>query len=139
MKRLITVVFVSLAFVTNIAFAATPVAEPKLPADIAKWEKQEFSCTKNAGKSLGQTIYVLEAESSVKFIIVMTLNGQKIAQSEESQSVTAPPTFVQYVRNSQGSPGKNWTAYTENEAEVAITRFLAEIGLTREQFMSCSQ
>ncbi|MDO8521550.1 MAG: hypothetical protein Q7S52_05540 [bacterium] len=134
MKRIFAVV-ATLALALNVAFAATPTTEPSLPADIGTWEKLELSCTtRHAEGVFLQEDYRQVVEGSLKFTSVVTLNGQKVAQSEYSEA-RGSASFVQYVKN---SPENNWLAYGQEEMPQAIAHFLSEIGLTKEQFESCA-
>ncbi|OGZ14136.1 MAG: hypothetical protein A3H76_00075 [Candidatus Lloydbacteria bacterium RIFCSPLOWO2_02_FULL_54_12] len=133
-KRLVALTALVFVFVINTAFAATPTTEPSLPGDLATWQKESATCTKHAGKTLVSSDYVQMAADSLKVMMVITLNGEKVVQGEVTQG--ANPKFVIYVRN---SPEKNWLAYTQKENAEAFKRFLDEVGLTQEQFNACGE
>lgn len=134
MKRFATLVALSLALVSSIAFAATPVAEPMLPTDIEKWEKViSDTCRKNPGKTISMEVYRKTREDGESIIQTFSLNGKKVAQLEASDSADGF-TVISYAKN---SPQNNWLKYGKDESGEMKARFLNEVGLTETQLASC--
>jgi len=130
-RSILVAMFVVVTLFLGNAFAATPVAEPKLQADIEQYLAKEISCTKYAGKVLVKKTYGPVIGGVVRKITVLTLNSEKVAQIDK-----APQGTAYYVKSS--SLGY-WLAYTKSEVGEAIARLLSEIGLTQRQFLSCGK
>lgn len=125
-------------FASSMAFAATPTTEPSLPADIGTYQPMGRStCDKKyPEKALSMEGYMRTINDSAEVILVVTLNGKKVAQAEMLLSHGSTSSVVSYVRN---SPEKNWVMYTNDESENSDERFYAETGLTATQFASCDE
>lgn len=132
--------FLATVLCSSAIFAATPVAEPTLPADIGAWNKySEDLCDKHAGKALSITEYAKSDDIFRHTIKIITLSGKKIFQLEAfdvlRQGDGYPvPEIVAYVKN---TPGGNWLEYGEDEFNEASARFVAETGLTEAELASC--
>jgi len=142
-KRLLIAVAITVAVVvlaaifSGVSFAATPTTEPTLPSDIGTYTLQgQLTCNKHAGKALTMDVYRKTTDDSSRVAMVISLNGQKIAQTEVSRNADAAVNAAMYVRN---TPEGNWLKHEKGESAQAVARFLAEIGLTREQLDSCNE
>lgn len=138
MKSLLSATCIVLLFSFSAAYAAKLVSEPTLPADIeVAWEKREpITCTKFPGKHIVGMQYIQRTQGLVRSIIVFTLNGQKIDQREWSKFEGSTPIQTRYVKNTLEN---SWYAYAVDEANESGARMLLELGLTKEELVSCNQ
>lgn len=136
MKRLALVFVAVTLFASSLAFAATPVAEPTLPADLeTAWKTYSaIVCNKHAGKSLVEQVYVQQSRTLKKLIVSFSMNGKKVAQYELFRAPTVAGR-VYYVKN---SPDQNWLKYDSDEVDQAEIRLLAELGMTQTEHEECA-
>ncbi len=140
----VAVTVVLYATTSGLTFAATPTAEPSLPADIVLWAKSpsKYVCEKHVGKSIVSQLYTLDSPDSIKWIRVLTLNGKKVSQAEYSRKRDAEKKDFSWVYYVRSSPKKSWLVTHEwNEVNQqdgrVIAELVAELHPTVEQLRSC--